>query len=48
MNEGKNILIIITADGWCFLYSVDDNLMQESLTVDVGGFEQVGISQIKL
>lgn len=40
MNQQKNVLIIITADGWCFMYSFNDSSVKESLTAD-GGLEQV-------
>lgn len=40
MNQGRNILIIITIDGWCYLYTLGDTSI-ESLVPTYIGLEQV-------
>lgn len=31
MNQQKNILVIVTADGWCYLYSTGENIFDMNL-----------------
>lgn len=48
-NEGHNVLIVITADGWCYLYSIDNNLTSDNSHTffNKNGFEQVLIIHLK-
>lgn len=36
MNQGRNILIIITIDGWCYLYAIGDPSMESLIATNIG------------
>lgn len=42
LNENRNVLVIITADGWCYVYAAPEKSIETSEVIDVDeGIEQV-------